>query len=424
MATYTQYSPGPSATEEYTDLNAAWEDAIFRIFPEFIGSIGGSPSLTWYPVALSNVGGAQPHWAIQYNSTTGGHLGIVYVRWSATLLGTCDPSVFLGSDNTVPNTLFSAWTYAELATWISRAGGASVITSIFGAGIAAWIQQASASPGAMAGTASMLVYTDGPRTGGNAGIRTIYTYNPSPSEIVAGVKQLVHARQGAVSDAADGTINIVSGGSVIGGSVSQVPVIQYESEASAQAWNNFVASTTQVWADFSVTSINIVTNAGDLGAPSAPATEPDPGDVSVQVFANPGTLPAIIDGVKDVTSITTFPGQVLAAIALVGKLAQRIAPVVTEAALRAVEISSAPKRIADALEAIQASIEAIATDLSHFRTQYAPNDPETPIAGSFYDRMQKQTEQLQAVAETRNEITVKTKGHEWQVQSGAMIEEP
>jgi hypothetical protein len=424
VATYTQYFPGPSASEEYTSLDAAWEDFIFRIAPEFVGAIGASGSLTWYPVALSNTGGGQPHWAIQWNSTTGGHLGIMYIRWSPTLLGTADPSYFLGADATVPNTLFSAWTYADLAQWITRAGGTTVITGIFGSQLAAIIQQAAANPASLTGSATMLQYTDGARTGGYAGIRTIYTYNPTPGEITAGVKQLVHARQGAVSDADDGTINIVSGGGLIGGAVSQVPIVQFESDASADAWNFYVNQQTENWSDYSITSVNIVTNNGDLGQPSAPATEPNPGDVSVQVFASPGVLPAIIGGTTDVATVTTFPGQILAAVALVGKLAQVARPIVDEAVSRAIDIVSAPKRIADALEAISSSLEAIAEDVSVMRTQYAPNDPATPLADTFYDRLDKVREQLANVAQTRSVLTVKTHGHEWQAETGAMIEEP
>jgi hypothetical protein len=201
-----------------------------------------------------------------------------------------------------------------------------------------------------------------------------------------------------------------------------VPQLIFESDQGTQAWNNFVDASVSVWQDFSITSVNIVSNSADLGEVGAPSTEPDPGDVTIQTFASPAVLPALVAGTTPVTALTTLPSQVYAFLALAGSAIQSYLPSLSGLVGFRSTISANSERVADALESLANSLESIATDLSAIRPAILPPDPEAPPEGSLVDQLRTMRDQLQAVAETRNTLRLKTHGVEVQAESGAIID--
>lgn len=421
MATYTVYRPGPTITEDHDSFDEAYEALLGDTFAEIIGSIGGSPSLTWYLGSITSGGGAQPFWALNYFSTTGGHQAVYVIRWNPVLLGTLDPSIPFGGDHRWPQHVLDI-PYSALSDWITRANIATVQACV-GSNWASAMGQMAASVGACVGTATPLAYTDGARTGGRFGFRAIFTYNPSSSEISAGIKQLDATRLGIVTDADDGTLNVASGSAVFGESVSSVPVLTFQGGDSYQAWVDFTANQTTIAQDFSVTSINIVTNNGDLGVPSPPSNEPAPIDVSVQAFGSPGSVPAIIANTLPIGSLTTAISLGFGAIAVLGTVFQRLIPFVDQVVAVGSQIAGAPNRVANALESLLTAVESIATDLSAIRTALLPPDPDAPPSGSLVARVKELKDAMQAVADTRNTLRLKTHGVEVQAESGALIDE-
>jgi hypothetical protein len=411
-------------SEQYNTFDAVWEEFAFGIVHEFVGSIGGSPSKTWYITGGSQNVGANPFVGITFATVPAEHTATVAIRFNPALLGTLDPAIPYGVQTEFPQFVLSAMTYAEGQTWISRAGGIVAWRGSVMPTLATAIMALAAQPSGLAVTVRSFSYTDGARAGAALGWAFTATYDPTAAELTAGIRELQVSRYGAWSDVLDGTVNIVSDGGTIGEATLQVPVVVFESTPASQAWTNFVNQQVSLYQDFSVTSFQIITNEGDLGAVDHPSREPvPPGDTTVEVFASPGVLPAVVAGTLPAIQ-TTFPGQLLVMMALASQAIQAGLPVVTAAAAKAIEIANAPGRIAAALESLVTSVASIATDLSAIRPAILPPDPEALPAGSLVDQLKTLRDTVQVAADTRNVLHLKAHGYEVQAESGAVIEDP
>jgi len=319
MATFVVYSPGPSVNEEYADFESCFEAACSQFQFKSIGGGGGAPAGTYNLALVASGSGAQPYVAFNYSSGTD-TVSVRYRYW-AGLEDTLDPSSALGATNLFPVGVIGANTYAELQAWIAAVGTASV-ANCWG-GFTAWLSGLTASA-SLGVSATALTYTDGPRAGGTFGYRMIFSYNPSPTEVAAGIRQLVATRHGIVSDAGDGSVNVFEGDAELGTAVRAIPQVVYGSPASTEAWDDLtdaIGGLGESW----LGDPGYVTHPSDLGEVDRPSAEPTTPKGSV--YRDPGTAPQVYVDPSLFDKLTTTTSIVLSAIGALGRLVAAVAEI-------------------------------------------------------------------------------------------------
>lgn len=476
MATFERWWPGSNINGESSVIL----DIFNQIITEFTacapptGSMGsGSPSANWWLFGVGAVAGAQPYWQLEWHES-GGNIFRVNIRYWIGLIGTLDPSFLLAASHAWPYNLTTGIPYATGELWRTRAASTEGVPLD-----QVWVRIGSlcASPTALVVGHTAVVYTDGARAGTRAGWNFSATYNPSASELAAGIRQLSAKKTGLYSGADDGTINAVDGAATIGSASNTVPVPVFNGDVAANAWNSWTAITSSVWQLFSPTSISIVTNEGDLNVVNHPAAEPA-GPVT-NIYNRPGVPTELRSpsGPTVFNAITTLPGKILALLESAGwfvvsmiaggavgstlsilgaapaalelaagtevaliagsevALASAFAlPAVVTATTALVtheansalatyqqsRAATAQNRIAQAIEDSGGGLSPEANQaLIDLAAAFKPGvDPDFPT--TMYDRLVLTHVMLQAVAETRQELTLRAKGIEVEAMTGSL----
>jgi len=330
MAVYVTYSPGPTIDAQHSTVADLW-DAIFANLPaphltaHTWGFAGPPAGLDWWYSGFSASAGAQPYMKATWTNTSAGHTVEIRFRYNPTLLGTLDPSVLFIAESRFPSEWLGAHDASVWASWQSKAGGGSVGANNCAGYVAqlatVFIATLAASVAGGGSTSAGVLYTDGARAGKIAGVVARITYDPSPSEIAAGITQMISERGAYPSDVADGTLNISIGGGVSADTAqSQVPVVQYSGDAAAAAWDGLsdaTASIAQITGDWDMVPLldpARATHLGDMGSPDQLAVEPGAGDIK-PIFASAGALVALAAAPELATvALTTIPASALAAL--------------------------------------------------------------------------------------------------------------
>jgi len=366
VANTIRWWPGSDATGETSDIDALLqkacdEHALVAVTGASLG--GGSGSGDWWLNDIAFVqNGAQPYLQLQWIKG-GGDTYQVRLRYSSSLQLSQDPSYLFAAQHTYPTRLSSAISMALCATWQTRLGGttAAVVTALN--------KWSGALQNLFAGTTAFVLahscptLTDGANAGKIFAFVATATYNPSTSELAAGIKQLDMRKTGLLSDGGDSTLNCTDGAAVVGSAINEVPTIVLEGGAAADAWNTFSSTINTTIQETSFTSNTFITNNGDLGADDHPATEPS--TTHVDVFASPGLVPVIVGPTAPsiFTAITTLPAAIFAGFLALGSLASEFAGAgIVATAVGAFEAVIA---LLEKLERIAAAMERIATSTEY-----------------------------------------------------------
>jgi hypothetical protein len=425
MATFTSYYPGPTINEEFATLTGLRDSIAANAVPYLNGAPpapGSPPSGVWVTQGWGFVtAAAGPLLELNLSGQDGaaGNTWRVRFRFSTTLLGTLDPGLWLnGTDD--PN--LGKFDPFELQDLVARTSTSQVVqhltdltTILVTSGLCQGVFTLNTG-------AVRQVPNEGPSANLYHGVTYNAAYDPHPSETTSGFVPMYYDQFYSVGLAG---INVSVGNLGYGTAVDATPVVVIQGGSQENNWNNLV--------DVSLTNLFVnntsVTNSGDLGGPTPPSEEPAPVDVNVEVFANPGALVPLLDGTTAISELTTVASLVVAAIAgvaasVIGWLTNlgswlgaateiegtlpdlvKDATFLGQASAATVELA----RIADALEAIQECI--CGTD--------------TPVeTRPLRDVLADASLNLQAVAETRQELHLKTKGIEVQAETGALITGP
>lgn len=317
MATYNEYLPGPDITNEIEDPDVLWGMVTAQLATWAIAGGGGSPSGDYSLRSVGTTGAPQPSLNFTYSNDV--DTVNVRVRYWYGLTGTLDPASWVAATHSFPAGVLGTNSYAALVGWFAVPGGDKFVTCFNP--FVGWIASLTAVQ-AMGATRDNLTYTEGARSGGIFGVRYRFTYNPTSSELAAGILQLVCDRIGTVSDVDDGTLTIVSGGNEIGTALRSIPQVILDTQESAAAWGDVAVNLgtiadsivnvgTQVLGD-----INVVTNAADLGSPTRPSKEP--ATPKVEIFHSPAVLPVVVNTPGIWSALTTLPSIVTGALAALG----------------------------------------------------------------------------------------------------------
>lgn len=427
MAIYYVYHPGPSITPEYASADALRAAIASTQTPLFQATSagGGSPSGDWLHPGWSQSGGGQPFLQIEYQGrgAASGHYCRHRYRFSTAVLGTLDPSAWWDGVN---DPSVGKWTTLEMLQAVYAYG--TQYPGAFHTNLPTVVRSSGLCSGTFnTNTASVrLVPAGSPVAGEIFAVHHDLRYDPSGSEYTSGYYPLFYD-QLHLGGSGYANVNVAEGDLGIGNSQSTVPVVVINEGTPQEAgWNSLQQTLTQnIW-----NSNTFVTNSSDLGGGSD-ATEPAVPDIELEVFTTGNVLPAVVAGTTAITSLTTWPAALLAGIVALGSAAvgwltnlatwtaaagaaasnlPLLPTLASQAANSAAEIAQDELarleliRIADALEAIQAQLTA-----------------SSPVDGStMHDKMEEVRASMDAVATSRSEIDLQSKGIRVQAQGGVL----
>lgn len=374
---------------------------------------------------------------VQYQTgQIGGAGDVVQMRFhfNTALKGTLDPilvydpsaGVFSGK----PDAAHADWAQSASAsryqTWINNLSGALQSAQLLDANFTGQ-------------TATVFTGTDGPRTGLPVAYSHKFQYNPTANAFLQGIQGIVANLIYPVSFGGSDGHNVLGNASVgtnVG--VDLTPQVVVQQGSSDQNWTDFTASVTNVGVDIretAITNINIVTTVNDLGAPGAPSNEPAAIDVDAPIFNVDGYIPAAVTTPALVTANTTLPAIFTTGMATLGHFLATLSSLAVPQALydgmQALANMSELTRIANALEQIDSNTDSLSADLTAIALDFErlvnllgspPGDPDDDA--HILNALTDLSTNLELLAETRQELTLRAKGVEVEAFTGSVFKDP
>jgi len=428
VTTYTRWYPGPNDVPEYS-TGEGLRAGIAGSAPvqHLDGSPGGSaPAGIWTMVGWQATGPAgSPYLQIDANGSGGaaGHFWRGRFRYSTAMLGTIDPSAwFNGTSDPIAGKLGSLLDFTvsyALNSSAQRAYLIDLLTVLRGSGLCLGTIDTN--------TGTYLFMPAGAPNGGDVyGIHRTTAYDPAVSEYGTGYNPLRYDRI-HLGGTGYANLNLSEGNIGIGTSQSTVPVVVVQEGSQETNWNSLVETNlTQIF-----NSNTTVTHPDDLGGPDPGANEPAVVDVQVHGFVNAGTLPAIINGTRAVTTVFTLPGLLLsflgAATVYIIQYGLKLADWLGAANALTQYLPDLPtldgieaEGVLDRLEQAKQTTaqERIATALECVCAQLKASVAED--GSTMHDKAEEIRASMDAVATSRSEIELQMKGIRVQAQGGVL----